>query len=386
MTLQKIPLPQTNMGFSGFDQRRKRWDDGIPWLEFPDGKWLPVRFFGRTESIVHMVATHWLVTLKNKKRFPMLCPNFNPETRKFEDNGCPICGEFDPFNSENEVIKAISPRLSGLSHAIVRNIQRAGGAGNPDWKPWRPVRLPISVLILLQKLKDLNLHTIEGVQYPADVSDPYYGRDINILYDSQGANPQSKYSIDRGDHTPLTEEEQGYIKEIYDFGSLVEYPDKDEIKKALTQNGYYQLLKTGAVAVPDDIPPRQETFSKEPPPPPTAKAPTPPISTGGIDIGKTALETQPGTLTEDEIPFNPGSAVAAPAAQESKAAKAPNESTKQKLQALIYKYSEKLTRAKPMKIWDSGELKGVEVLACYGTYQGDMSCVRCPTRKSCLSA
>ena len=96
MTLQKTPLPQANIGFSGFGQRRRRWDDGVPWLEFADGKWLTLRFFGPPEGIVRMVATHWLATIKNKKRFPMLCPNFNAVTRDLQQH----------YRSDYRVVKA----------------------------------------------------------------------------------------------------------------------------------------------------------------------------------------------------------------------------------------------------------------------------------------
>lgn len=414
MTLQQVPLPLTNTGFSGYSNRRKRWDDGIPWLEFADGKWLNLRFFGPSEAVVYMIATHWLTTIKNKKRFPMLCPNFNSVTRDFEKNGCPICEDLDPFNSENKTIKECSPRLSGLTHALVRSIQKAGG-NSEEWKPWRPVRMPISVLISLQKLRDRNLHVIEGKEYSADVTDPYYGRDVSILYDSQGSNPQNLYAIDKGDHTPLTEDEQGMLKELYTFKDLIEYPDHTEMKKALTQNGYYQMLHSGStIAVPEVEPPPSpmQTFTPVPPAPPTptvtqtpvahvtqtpvapvaaqapvAPAPRPPLpSTGGVDVGSAGLreaelDSKPEHVSDVEIPFRTSNPEAAPVALSGNAANASSD-----LQGAIVKFSEGLTRGTPLQDCDKGDLVGLKVLACFGAYKGDMHCVRCPIRKNCLQA
>lgn len=396
MTLQRPPKPLMNVGFSGFGTRRKRWDDGIPWIEFPDGKWLNLRFFGHPERIVQKVATHWLVTLKNKKRFPMLCLNFNSETGEYENRGCPICEDLDPMNSEIKEIKDAAPRLSGYSHVIVRDLQRARGM-NPDMKPWRPIRIPISVMIALQKLRDRNIHNIDGEEYTADVADPYYGRDVSIQYDSQGANPQSKYSIDKGDHTPLTDEEMSYIDEIYNFGQMIEYPSIQDMKKALTQNGYYTFLNGNGgdgtqIETPTPSAPPGPSFSKEVPPPPTAATPAPstkpapkPIS-GGMDVGKAGREeAEAGCLPEDQIPFSPGTVPAAPVAHGNAAVKAkPVEEGSSDLQSKIDKYSQELSRATPLKVCDTGELANLNVMACYGYYKGDMHCVRCPIRKYCL--
>lgn len=291
MTLQ--PLPQTSFGFSSNPPRKKRWDEEIPWLEFADGKWMNLRFFGHNDSILTMVATHWLATLKGK-RFPMLCLNYNSAEGGFTKTGCPICDEFDPKSSEIEAIKDISARFSGYTHAIDRDIQEAGGLGS-DWKPWRPIRLPISVIISLQNLKGRNIHTINGTKYEADVADPHYGRDVAIKYDPHAANPQAKYSVDKGEHTPLTEEEQAYIGDLYDFRSMIEYPDVSEVKKALQQNGYYQLLNGeqqvtvvgGTMPVVDIAP----------------KAPLPPTMTAPLPVsGMSGMKTEEDPAYKAPVP------------------------------------------------------------------------------------
>ena len=309
------PLPQQMIGFSGGTTRKKRWDEEVPWLEFADGKWMNLRFFGNSTSILTMVATHWLETLKGK-RFPMLCLNYDSTESAFTKTGCPVCDEFDPRNSEVQGIKDISARFSGYTHAIDRDIQEAGGVG-ADWKAWRPVRLPISVIIALQNLKGRNVHTINGKKYEADVADPYYGRDVAIKYDPYAANPQAKYTTDKGDHTPLSDEEAAYIPGLYDFLSMIEYPTESEVKKALQQNGYYQMLngeepttQTVVGGVPTvDLAPQ----APQPPSAPVVQNVAPaPFPVGGMSSVQAEPEAhaqaqaqQAQAFRDEDIPFAP---------------------------------------------------------------------------------
>lgn len=429
MTPQQ-PMPLPSIGFSTrTGGNKKRWDQGISWLEFTDGKWMNLRFFGHNDSILVRVATHWLAT-KTGKRFPMMCPNFNNVTAEFSNTGCPICDEFDPRNSEIKEIKDIAPRISGLTHAIDRDVQEMGGNG-PDWKPWRPVRVPISVMISLEKYRGRNIHTINGKKYEADVADPYYGCDVAIQYDSASANPQAKYTTERGNHAPLTEEEQGYIAGLYDYRALIEYPDEKEIKKALLQNGYYKLLngEDPAPTIVGGTVPVVDLSSKAPTPPTMQDAPLP--VSGGMG-GPKALSDDLGAIPEEDIPFAPSNAepaakkkvapeqVAVVEAPEvttpepavtasevveevSEAAEAaeggrtfktkdsPHGVSLSVFQESLVTYAENLKktspkRAFPMRVCESGQLEGIEVMKCYGEYRGDMNCVRCPARGYCLKS
>lgn len=230
------PIPQSNLGFSGISTKRVRWDEKIPWYELPsDGQWNQIRFFGPVTPI----ASHWVESSRGRAtRFPVLCLNFDTATGSYSKaGGCPICDEFDPKNSEVEAIKALSPRMSGYAHAIIRKMQ-----ADPTATPWRPIRLPMSIIINLQSLKSMNTHVIDGITYHADVSDPYYGMDVYILYNSAASTPQQKYQVQRGNHSPLTEVETKYMSQLYDWPRLIVYPSISEVKESLQSNGYYQHL------------------------------------------------------------------------------------------------------------------------------------------------
>ena len=43
-------------------------------------------------------------------------------------------------------------------------------------------------------------------------------------------------------------------------------------------------------------------------------------------------------------------------------------------------------RALPLKQAGVGELLGMTVHKCFGTYAGDSNCIRCPIRRYCLEA
>lgn len=240
MTTNTPPLPQQNSGFSGLSGRKTRWDDKIPYYDIPkDGQWYKYRFFGP----LFMTAAHWLET-KSNKRFPQLCINYDSATQHFSKSGCKIEEEFDPKNSTVKKIKDMQARQSGLMHAIPRAIQRQGSL-DPAWRPWRPVRLPMTVIMAIKQLTGLNQHNINGQDYQADVADPHYGQDINIMYDPNGSNPNQKYTVALGGHAPLNPLEMTYLQEIYNWETLIQYPTPDDVKQSLQVNGYYQLLNGG---------------------------------------------------------------------------------------------------------------------------------------------
>jgi hypothetical protein len=227
-----VPPPENDTGFSGTSKQQAKWDEQILWFNFPDGdnEYHAYRFFGP----VILVATHWMETRKGK-RFPVMCLNYDTTTGSFAANNCPVC-ELDPKNSPHKKIQDLQPRQSGLGHAIIRDLEQTG-----EVKTWRPIRLPISLIIQLKTLRSLNKHIIEGKSYTADVADTHWGTDVYILYQKNSPNPQAKYSVQKGGHTPLTEKEQAFLSQIYDFKSLIQYPTIGDIRDTLHRSGYYEL-------------------------------------------------------------------------------------------------------------------------------------------------
>jgi len=235
-----MQVGQSHSGFLGFGNKRDpRWDEGITWLEIPGGQWTHLRLFGP----IYLIAQSWITT-KTKKKFPVLCAAYDSTTRQFVPGKCPIVDEFDPFNSENPVIKAIAPRETALAFAIDRNLQ-AYKTQDPRVVPWRPIRLSVMMLIALERLSQSNtFRASDGKTYgPFDLNHEEYGADIQIYYDPNAKIASAKYQINKLNITPLTEEEKGYFKDLYDWPTLIKYPARESVKKSLMMNGYYQELQ-----------------------------------------------------------------------------------------------------------------------------------------------
>lgn len=265
-----VPLPIADVGFSGAIKNRTRWDDGISWFDIPDRDLITLRFFGPL-SVFHL---HWFKT-KTGKKFPSLCSAWDPMTQTFVPNKCPYEDDFvvpqiimeaknnNPlFDEENDPtlkeIKMLKSRVTGYGHVLVRSVSHSGG------KPWQPIKIPTSVVFSLIRLKTMNRVTIQGKIYEADIADPYWGRDVHIMYNSQERNPNQKYMINIGDHTPLTDTERGYLSQLYVWKDRVEFPSYDEVKQQLMVNGYYQMLnQVKGIASPDQKPQQQFAYMEQ---------------------------------------------------------------------------------------------------------------------------
>jgi len=416
---RKVPIPQANIGFSGgLGNRKKRWDAGINWYQFPIDAYSTLRFFGP----VHALQTHWIEHKKSRKRFPMICPCSNTLVETSPD-ACPIEKDFDPYNSDIEKIKQLASKTHAFATAIDRNTNQ-----------WVPVKIALSVYLEMQKKKGLNKCIIDGQTYEADLTDPYWGRDVNIFYDAQTNNPQQKYSLDLGPEvTPLTDLELSYLDQIHDWPNLIQFPTYNEIKEALTANGYYQIIH-GALAPTVYAPPaqaqaqvRDQLRTQAPPPPlptsggfsapipgsqpapeaaaasghmppppsqPMQAAPPPP---GQVPPAPTRRPPPPpaneaeAEVNLDDIPFSEASGAtdegASGADDRTWIVKGnPEGVTSEEFQKIILTFcnNAKVDRVRPAKVWEKGELQGFQVLQCYGFYRGDTKCVKCPLKQRCL--
>lgn len=79
------------------------------------------------------------------------------------------------------------------------------------WTPVEAVRVTSTVASRIQELKDLNKKKgKDGNTKKYDVDHPKFGCDIMIRYKPKAAGTD-KYSTDKGDRTPLTDEEKSYL-------------------------------------------------------------------------------------------------------------------------------------------------------------------------------
>lgn len=100
--------------------------------------------------------------------------------------------------------------------------------GSKAWTPIRAFRVPAGCGKLFQKLQSMNKHKVKGKVQACQVSDPEFGCDVFISYDAD-APGAAKYNIQKGDHTPLTDDELKYLS--WDLSNLMEAESLEVAKR-----------------------------------------------------------------------------------------------------------------------------------------------------------
>lgn len=424
MTQQVPQFVQSGFSSLNNSQRTKRWDEGIPWFDMPENKWVQLRFVGP----IYAVGQHWFKT-KTNKRFALLCPAYDPKSRRYDHKDkCACEALIDYNNTENQHIKSLAPRQTIFMHAIIRELQTKGEA-----QYLRPMRLPITLALAISNLKGMNIVQLEGVNYEVDVSDPNYGADIMVFSHAQPANPSQKYQVQFFQKTPLQPHEANYEAQLHNWETLIQYPSYNDILQALERNGYLEKPKEQAAI---------DQFTPVPPPPPTfqgASVPAPPQMTAPVPVGFTPPATfQPqqqavyqapppaapqmmapqqmmapppmqaapqmmmappapaqmappapmGAMPVQTPVAQPAMAVPTPGGAQGKKFQVsgrPEPVGVQEFQQLVQDYAGKLERGNPMKLWDGkDDVANLNVLACFAKYNGDGHCLKCPLRRWCI--
>lgn len=159
----------------------KKWEDELDIYQFPPDKMVLVRMVGDVE----ILARHWIETL-SQKRFPAWCPRLDADENFDHSRPCPAHQDFPDTIRAQKVI---------LGNMIVRSLQERG-----DPEPVRSFFLPHAANEDLLQIAEL-IH--------ADPADLKKGVDLAIKY-SPKTPGNKKWTIQRGDTTPLTKEELGY--------------------------------------------------------------------------------------------------------------------------------------------------------------------------------
>jgi hypothetical protein len=197
----------------------KKWEDDVEWFGFPDDKMVLIRIVGDVE----VLARHWIKTLSGKM-FPSWCPRLDAEENFQHDRPCPAHADF-----EDKAQKMI------VCNAIIRNLQERG-----DPEPIKGIMLPHAVNDDLVSIAEL----IKG-----NPADPNTGVDLAIKYSSKAVG-NKKWSIQRGDTTPLSDAEKKYRR--YDFSKIVPQFDDPEVaaqyaknmKEAMARHKYYVVQES----------------------------------------------------------------------------------------------------------------------------------------------
>lgn len=195
-----------------------KWQDSLEWYKLKTPKeadFNQVRLVGSLMSAQY----HWVEIIKKdgtKASFPATCCGYDPDTEITNEDKCPGC------------ICRIKQQKIYFQNAIIRDLQENKPAnaksvadfpeeqkkqyrevGDKSWSPIRVLKIPSSCGQQIRNIVKLNRHKIGGSQVTKDVADVEYGTDLFIKYDPD-ETPMNMYDIQKGDCTPLTEEEKSY--------------------------------------------------------------------------------------------------------------------------------------------------------------------------------
>jgi hypothetical protein len=245
----------------GNGEKAARPGDLVNVAQFKSGKWVPIRLLPG----VMTQAQYWVNTKKkdgNKARFPVPVPGFDSHAGSQDSEA------YDPWRTAGEKLNvyADDPSKSNVvvqfsksfwMNAIIRPEQENEPAKSPkltkqeretgfkdkdsdSWTPVQVVRLPKSFIDRVNGLKTMNVKRNKktGTTESYSMSHAKYGCDILVKYNAD-ASPASQWEVQKGDRTPLTEEEQAYL--IWDLDLLAnpvvtEEETKREFKSWCTRN------------------------------------------------------------------------------------------------------------------------------------------------------
>jgi len=192
-----------------------KWEDAVQFIEFPDNKLVLLRIVGDIE----VLSRHWIKTITGKS-FPAWCPQFDSVEEVWDERRpCPAHDDF-----QDKAQKVI------IGNAIIRSLQERG-----EDSPVRGFMLPHATNDDLRAIAEL---------IKIDPADKEKGVDIAVKYNPKAAG-NKKWSLQRGNETPLTKEEQKY--DYYDFTKIVpnfaeakiaaEYAKR--MKESMARSKYY---------------------------------------------------------------------------------------------------------------------------------------------------
>lgn len=239
------------MGFGSNTTSEAKWDAAIQWYDLKPGMWNQIRIIGP----IFIVAQNWFTTPKGKK-FALFSRAWDPFTRSYANQADdPIFQIFgNPYDSTDERIKGIAPRQTAFAQAFIR--PTAGLANGGELKP---MRIPSSVVNGIRKVMELNFVTNqdgspalneEGKPIIADPTDADFGIDILVHYDPSKQGSE-KYTVQSGGRSVLSAHERALYSSLIDWANIVKQPSENQVKEALSKNGYMSLASNAFGKVSD---------------------------------------------------------------------------------------------------------------------------------------
>lgn len=234
----------------------------FPLSKKANGNWVSIRLL---DLDLLPIKKHWIKIMGGKDKdkeikIPRMCVSFDPDNQNKPLNGmkCPYCGiahgndesgapaQYDYKWYAQAIIRDEQAAAPRKMPKLTKNEQKTGKKemGSESWTPVQCIPLSNSLAGKIRELGERNIHTVKDKKsgkkskQAFQVNHPKYGCDIEIKYNAK-KSPAERYTIERGDHTPLTKEEQGYLtwdfdnwSEIYDMlGRLDEAAALADFKK-----------------------------------------------------------------------------------------------------------------------------------------------------------
>lgn len=234
----------------------------FPLSKKANGNWVSIRLL---DLDLLPIKKHWIKIMGGKDKdkeikIPRMCVSFDPDNQNKPLNGmkCPYCGiahgndesgapaQYDYKWYAQAIIRDEQAAAPRKMPKLTKGEQKTGKKemGSESWTPVQCIPLSNSLAGKIRELGERNIHTVKDKKsgkkskQAFQVNHPKYGCDIEIKYNAK-KSPAERYTIERGDHTPLTEEEKGYLtwdfdnwNEIYDMlGRLNEEAAMADFKK-----------------------------------------------------------------------------------------------------------------------------------------------------------
>lgn len=212
-----------------------------------NNQWVSLRFL---PGDLLPIKKHWIKIMGGKDKdkpitIPRMCVSFDPDNQEkpLEGRDCPYCG-IQHGNDETGAPARVDFKY--LAQAISRDAQESKprklkpmtkkekSTGKKEmtsdsWTPVVVVPLTPGVARKIKEYSERNFHEVKDkktkkkTKTAFPLSHAKYGLDVDIKYNPKAAGAE-KYSVDKGAHTPLTEEELEYLtwdfedwNEIYDL-------------------------------------------------------------------------------------------------------------------------------------------------------------------------
>lgn len=234
----------------------------FPLSKKANGNWVSIRLLNLD---LLPIKKHWIKIMGGKDKdkeikIPRMCVSFDPDNQNKPLNGmkCPYCGiahgndesgapaQYDYKWYAQAIIRDEQAAAPRKMPKLTKQEQKTGKKemGSESWTPVMCIPLSNSLAGKIRELGERNIHTVKDKKsgkkskQAFQVNDDKYGCDIEIKYNPK-KSPAERYTIERGDHTPLTKEEKEYLtwdfdnwNEIYDMlGRLDEAAALADFKK-----------------------------------------------------------------------------------------------------------------------------------------------------------